>query len=131
MQKMILVRGLPGSGKSTLARELWSQSTSTDWHETDAWFNLYNDQKFDASKLKTAHDWCQQETIRSAKEGFSVVVSNTFTQEWEMQPYFDIAKKYNMQVVTLVVENRHGNASVHSVPASTIEKMKNRFQIKL
>jgi hypothetical protein len=70
----------------------------------------------------------------NAPNGFPpprIVVSNTFTQEWEMQPYFDMAAKHGYRVVSLIVENRHGNQSIHSVPPETIEKMKNRFEIKL
>ena len=60
-----------------------------------------------------------------------IVVSNTFTQEWEMKAYMDLAAKYGYQVVSLIVENRHGNSSIHNVPDETIEKMKSRFEVKL
>jgi predicted kinase len=59
------------------------------------------------------------------------VVSNTFTQEWEMQSYIDLAKKYGYQVTTLIVENRHGNSNVHNVPAETLDRMRQRFEVKL
>jgi hypothetical protein len=58
-------------------------------------------------------------------------VSNTFTQEWEMKPYFDLAKKYGYKVFTVIVENRHGGKNVHNVPDEALEKMRNRFEIKL
>ena len=60
-----------------------------------------------------------------------VVVSNTSTTEKEMRSYIDMAKEYEYRIVSLVVENRHGNESVHRVPAETIQKMKDRFEIKL
>ena len=60
-----------------------------------------------------------------------IVVSNTFTQEWEMQSYIDLAKKYGYQVTTLIVENRHGNSNVHNVPAETLDRMRQRFEVKL
>jgi hypothetical protein len=60
-----------------------------------------------------------------------IVVSNTFTQEWEMEPYFELAKKYGYKVFSLIVENRHGGTNVHNVPEDKIEQMKNRFSIKL
>ena len=60
-----------------------------------------------------------------------IVVSNTSTTEKEMQPYIDLAKKYDYKVTSLIVENRHGGKSIHSVPEETIEKMKQRFEIKL
>ena len=60
-----------------------------------------------------------------------VAVSNTFTQEWEMKPYYDMAKTYGYTVFSVVVENRHGGENVHGVPVDKLEVMKNRFEIKL
>jgi len=45
-----------------------------------------------------------------------IAVSNTFTQEWELQPYYELAIKYGYYVTCIVVENRHGNKSIHGVP---------------
>jgi hypothetical protein len=60
-----------------------------------------------------------------------IIVSNTFTQEWEMQPYFDLAEKYDYRVYSLVVENRHGGVNEHGVPTEKVEQMRNRFNFKL
>jgi 50S ribosomal subunit-associated GTPase HflX len=60
-----------------------------------------------------------------------IVVSNTFTQEWEMDEYVKLAEKYGYMVFTIIVENRHGGVNQHGVPADKLEQMKNRFQIKL
>jgi len=60
-----------------------------------------------------------------------IVVSNTFTQEWEMQPYIDMAKDNGYKVFTIVVENRHGGKNEHNVPDEIIDKMKGRFEIVL
>jgi hypothetical protein len=61
----------------------------------------------------------------------TIVVSNTFTQEWEMKPYFDMAETYGYRVFTLIVENRHGGVNQHGVPQDKLEIMKNRFETKL
>ena len=60
-----------------------------------------------------------------------IAVSNTFTQEWEMKDYYDLAEKYGYKVVSLIVENRHGGKNVHGVPEDKLEIMKNRFEVKL
>jgi phenolic acid decarboxylase len=60
-----------------------------------------------------------------------VVVSNTFTQEWEMEPYYKMAKKYGYQVHSFIVENRHGGVNEHNVPEDKLQQMKDRFQVKL
>jgi hypothetical protein len=61
----------------------------------------------------------------------SIGVANTFTQEWEMAPYFEMAEKLGWRISTVIVENRHGGENIHGVPVDKIEQMENRFEIKL
>lgn len=86
---------------------------------------------FDSSKLRQAHEWCRNNVENTMSFGKNVVVSNTFTQEWEMKPYFELAEKYGYRVYSLIVENRHNGTNEHNVPESKLEQMKNRFEIKL
>ena len=60
-----------------------------------------------------------------------IVVSNTFTQEWEMKPYYDMAKTYGYTVFSLIVENRHGGVNEHGVPEDKLEAMRVRFEFML
>jgi hypothetical protein len=60
-----------------------------------------------------------------------IAVSNTFTQEWEMDAYYELAKQYGYRVFSLIVENRHGGVNEHGVPEDKLEIMKNRFEVKL
>lgn len=129
MAKLILLRGLPGSGKSTFAKFL--EYDEVVHIEADMYFEYQNNNKFDHTLLKDAHAWCQSNTERLLKNGYTVIVSNTFTQEWEMQPYFDMTKELGVEVIVLIVENRHGNSSIHNVPEETINKMRKRFEVKL
>ena len=128
MKKLYIVRGIPGSGKSTLAKEIADVHYEADMYFTDAEGN-YN---FDFNKIKAAHQWCQS-MVRMAMEYNTekIAVSNTSTQDWEMQVYFDLAAEHGYQVTSIVVENRHGGENVHGVPADKLEQMKNRFEIKL
>jgi hypothetical protein len=87
--------------------------------------------QFDVTKLRDAHAWCQEEVEFLMKYEHKVVVSNTFTQEWEMLPYYDLAKKYGYRVHSLIVENRHGGVNEHGVPEDKLKIMKNRFEISL
>jgi hypothetical protein len=61
----------------------------------------------------------------------TIVVSNTFTQDWEMKFYRSIAKRYGYKVHTIIVENRHNGVNVHGVPQDKLQVMENRFEIKL
>jgi len=132
MEKMLyLVRGVPGSGKSTFAKTLVKKDYCHK--EADMFFvDGEGNYKFEPSKIKDAHKWCQEEMdFLMRLEHSPVVVSNTFTQEWEMEPYFELAKKYGYKVFSIVIENRHGNKNKHGVPEDKVEQMKNRFEIKL
>lgn len=126
MNNLILIRGIPGSGKSTIAN-LMSVDVVL---EADLYFEKHAIQ-FDKSKVKDAHKWCAEQTETAMKNKLSIAVANTFVEQWEMQPYFDLAAMHDYQVHSIIVENRHGNSSVHGVPIEKITNMVNRFQVQL
>lgn len=133
---LYIVRGLPGSGKSTFAKTLVGSDFLVC--EADKYFMVDGEYKFDATKLKEAHESCRNTVETYMKDSLlndqfyrQIAVSNTFTQEWEMQPYFDLAEKYGYTVFTVIVENRHGGKNIHGVPQEALDRMKNRFEVKL
>jgi uridine kinase len=132
---LILLRGLPGSGKTTLAEVILqsNQGVRPDVISADNYFiddkGNYN---FDPTKIKEAHNNCQQICADRMRLEFSkVVVANTFTEEWEMKPYFEMAERYNYRIHTIIVENRHDSKNIHGVPDEKLQQMANRFQIKI
>ena len=139
MEKILyIVRGIPGSGKSTFAKKIVGHDFLVC--EADKYFinKETGEYKFDVSKIKDAHKFCQDTVETYMKDSLvnnqfyrEIAVSNTFTQEWEMDQYFKLAKEYGYTVFSIVVENRHGGTNVHNVPEDKIEQMKNRFSIKL
>ena len=128
MNKILyILRGLPGSGKSTLGKSIAVASVAAD-----DYFDKFFGGQFIQHNLPEAHKWCQDAVHNyMCDEVPSIAVCNTFTQEWEMKPYLEMAEKLGYTVFSIVVENRHGNKSIHNVPEKTIEKMRKRFQIKL
>ena len=132
MRELFLLRGLPGSGKSTLAKMLVGDKDYRH-KEADMYFvDRDGNYNFNPSKIKAAHRWCQEEIEFLMKyEHSPVVVSNTFTQEWEMEEYYKLAERYGYRVHSLIVENRHEGVNEHGVPEEKLEQMKNRFEIKL
>ncbi len=126
---LILLRGLPGSGKSTLAKTFGEIHIEADMYFVDKETGVYN---FDGSKLKNAHNWCQDVVEHWMNDDIQrIIVSNTFTQEWEMDFYYKLAETYGYVVHSVIVENRHGGLNEHGVPADKLEQMKKRFEIKL
>lgn len=107
-------------------------------YEADMYFMNNGEYQFDVTKLKDAHKWCQ-DSVEVAMKGWGnislpsnrIIVSNTFTQEWEMRPYYDLAAKYGYKVFSIIVENRHGGVNEHGVPGDKLETMKKRFGILL
>ncbi len=133
---LVLLRGLPGSGKSSFANLIWSSFVIC---EADQFFyDAEGNYNFDPSKLKKAHKYCRDkvesfmlDNEKNPQFYPEIIVSNTFTREWEMEEYFKLANKYGYKVVSLIIENRHGGKNVHGVPDSKINEMRNRFEISL
>jgi predicted kinase len=127
MPKLTLIRGLPGSGKSTMAKAMTDADPMLKHFEADQYFvDASGDYKFEPSELEDAHSWCFAETRSAINDGFSVVVSNTFTRKWEMEPYLKIAKTHGAELEILVATGDYG--SIHSVPQKTIDAMRARWE---
>lgn len=131
-REIILLRGLPGSGKSTLAKSLSEEGKypifSIDDYFTDA--NGHYDFRFQENHL--AYKQCEEGVKTAMQQGAQkIILHNTFTMEWEMEPYFKMAaeNKYRLHVVT--VENRHGHSNVHEIPEEHVERMRAKFAVKL
>ena len=133
---LILLRGLPGSGKTTLGEIIMqtpsSKNTNAVLSADDFFIDENGNYNFDPTKLKEAHNDCLLRCVERMKNEFSkIVVANTFTQEWEMERYFEIAERYRYRIHTVIVENRHENKNIHEVPEDKLQIMKDRFDIKL
>ena len=128
MKELILLRGLPGSGKSTLANAIGGVHFEADMYFVDSDGNY----KFEPARIKDAHAWCQNKVKLSMESDVEkIVVSNTFTLEWEMEHYKMLAGVNGYRVHSVIVENRHDGVNVHDVPTNKLEQMKARFEVVL
>ncbi|ROV59467.1 ATP-binding protein [Vibrio ponticus] len=122
MPKLILIRGLPGSGKSTLAKTFQAQHFEADMYFIDK----NGEYRFNPTLLEQAHAWCKQQTEQALRRGEDVVVANTFVRRWEIQPYYQLARKLKVEFEIIECHGEYG--SIHGVEQSVIEKMRAKWQ---
>lgn len=125
---LYLIRGVPGTGKSTEAKRIIEQNPDKTFKhfEADMFFVKNGKYNFDPKKIKDAHKWCQSETMNALLHGFDVIVSNTFTQKWEMDPYVKMAEQLGADLKVIVKKHVYGN--IHGVPDDKVKAMQDRWE---
>lgn len=126
---LVLIRGIPGSGKTTLAKEIADGVIEHPHFETDNFFtNPYTGEyRFKPELIKVAHQWCQSLVFKALlDEEPKVIVSNTFTQIWELEPYLEMAQRFGYKVDIHTCTGEYTN--VHGVPEEKVQEMKQRFE---
>jgi predicted kinase len=128
MPELVLIRGPSGFGKSTLANTEFVSKGFVHL-EADQFFMQGDTYKFDQSKIASAHGWCQKQTELFLRTGKDVVVSNTFTKQWELQFYRELATKMGIPVKIIRMTKEYGNT--HGVPESVVKQMIARMEFIL
>jgi len=144
MKHLYIIRGLPGSGKSSMANKLASIASVTEFNaphwitedpltpcgvhiEADQFFHKTDGTyRFDKSELPLAHKWCQSRANELMKEGRDIAVSNTFSTNWEMDPYIKMADHFGYNVFIIECQNNFG--SIHNVPEKSMNRMRDRWE---
>ena len=126
MNILYIVRGLSGSGKTTLAHNL-----SPVVYSADDWFtDQVGNYAFNPNELKVAHENCQRNVKYAMTQKANVIaVANTFSQAWEAEPYFALAKEFNYS--PFVIECQNSFRNTHGVSQETINSMKDRWEPNL
>ncbi len=125
---LFLVRGLPNTGKTTVAKKMVEEGLADAHLEADQYFETRGGWRFDASQLGKAHKQCQFRAKSAMKAGLNVVVSNTFSMQWELEPYRELAKQFGYIVVETTEYGVKGDNG-HNVPQKIIDNMIERWEI--
>ena len=127
MQQLIILRGLPGAGKSTFARKLRERGDD-GWFVTSAdnFFIVNGEYQYKSNVTKYAHEYCRSQTVQLLLSGRSVIVDNTNTQIWEMEPYLNLKSLFDLDIIITEVYGSFTN--IHGVPDSKIQQMKDRWE---
>lgn len=133
MPTLIIIRGLPGSGKTTKAIHICNKEEQKSGrkffhYEADMFFEDYRGKyTFNPNLLGIAHDWCYTNTVKSLKDGVSVVVTNTFTRKWELERYMSISTLIpNVKIIVYEMKTQFEN--VHNVPGEKLKQMAARWE---
>jgi len=119
--KVTFVRGLPGSGKSTFAKSL------NIFHiENDMYFYRNGIYTYNQLGDSVAKYWCKKTFENACLCGIECVVSNTFTQKCELEPYINTAEGLGYTIEIICMKGKYGN--IHNVPKEILEQMENRFE---
>jgi len=141
MQKYILlIRGLPGSGKTSLSDIIMGRDPQAVTCSADDYFiNTAGEYVFDRHALVEAHKACQARAGVAISLDKNVIVHNTFTERWELEPYFQMAfwgessQEAHKVIVVSTFDGGCDDAALaernsHGVPVESIAAMRERWQ---
>ena len=130
---LILLRGLPGSGKTTLAKILSENNTYPVFSVDDYFTNeITGEYIFNFQNNHLAYKQCEDLSRDAMKQNITkIIVHNTFTLDWELEPYFKLALEFNYNLFVVTVENYHTNKNTHGVSDEQLQKMAEKYKVKL
>jgi len=130
---LILLRGLPGSGKTTLA-DLLSENGKYPVFSIDSYFTnaITGEYHFKFDKNHLAYKACEDNTEAAMQNNSpKIFVDNTFTLDWELEPYLKLASMHNYQIHVVTVEKYHKQKNKHGVSDEQISRMAEKYKVKL
>lgn len=126
---LYIIRGISNAGKTTLAHELTEYSFASDEMP-----GLYIDGEYQLDKQAESHKWCFEQIENLMSRGLgAIAVHNTFDSSKYMQPYIDLAAKYDYTVRIIHCEgvylpNGSQPKNDHNVPQPIVQAMINRWE---
>jgi predicted kinase len=134
---LFLLRGPSGLGKSTIASVIAAKyASSAVICSADDYFMHNGTYRFDPSRLRDAHEYCQAKAQTAALSGSCVIiVDNTNIKRWESSFYIKLARENEYVVVEIIPKSAWGydvdelvKHSRHGVPRETIQRTLGDFE---
>lgn len=128
---LYIIRGCSGAGKTTFAKEL-NLAMKGYRIEADDFMIVNGVYEWKAEKLKYSHFqvYSLLNEYMLAGKG-PLILSDTNVKSRDLNIYLELAKEHDYRVVSLVVENRHGNSSIHDVPEKTLRRQESALRQSL
>lgn len=143
---IIINRAVPGSGKTTITnsikKALTKNSISFAIHSTDEFFMVESRYVFDISKLDEFHALNLKDFKNSIENSFDVIIcDNTNIAPWQSEPYTNLARKHNYQIIIITLDPRElekhlasqqitpEKPDAHNVPESVLKAMIEEYEI--
>lgn len=126
-KKLIIIRGPVGTGKTTMAKAILAKYPEYKHLEVDMVFtDKDGGYHFNLLELGKACEWCATTAEQYMNEGHSLVVSNPFSQIWEMEIYFMVAKSLDYEITLMDCMTFFGNP--HNVEQKVIDAQRERWE---
>lgn len=116
---VIINRAVPGSGKTTITncivKELLKNSLSVSVHSTDEYFMVGKKYLFELKKLGEYHNKNFDNFKRSILAQTDVVIcDNTNIAPWQTEPYTNLAREYNYNILFITFNPRELEQHIES-----------------
>ena len=129
MKSVIILKGVSGAGKSTVA-QLFTDAVICC--ADDYYIGSDGVYRFVADEIGYAHQHCRKSFDLAIFSGVeTIVIANTNTKPSDWAYYDEVGKQNGYHIFHLVIENRHGNENIHSVPLQTLERQENAIRQNL
>lgn len=135
---MYIFRGVSGSGKSTAVAKVLSVVPDAIVVSADNFFMVKGEYKFDPARLAEAHAESRRTALEACQSRKFVMVDNTNTQFWEIDPYLRIARDFDYDVTLCDVIQGYSDVEAqlpefakrnkHGVPLEVIQKQWKRYE---
>lgn len=126
--RVIIIRGVAGSGKSTFAKSFVDVDSNVQVFEADQYFYSGSDYNFDPTKLHQAHSDCFRRfsNYLDNNNNVTAIVANTNIKHGDMKKYIKYALNMNLTLMVFKMCTEYG--SIHNVPETALDRMRNNFQ---